>query len=163
MGCADRSAYDLTVHSKQTDKPLVVRERLEEPLTFQEWDIEINKKRFGPFFKKDAKALEAALLETSQTTREKLSRELSETGKILLDVPVLESTCVEICQDLLAIVHKTKTANTREYTPNVIEPSFGIGRILFALCEHNYWTRASDGGDEARGVSHESQIYRCGH
>jgi glycyl-tRNA synthetase len=39
--------------------------------------------------------------------------------------------------------------NVREYTPNVIEPSFGIGRIMYALCEHSYWTREND---EARGV-----------
>merc|ERR1712193_207760 len=32
-------------------------------------------------------------------------------------------------------------------------PSFGIGRILYSLIEHNYWTRGgSEGGDEARGV-----------
>jgi len=54
---------------------------------------------------------------------------------------------------MLAIEYRTRTENIREYTPNVIEPSFGIGRILFALCEHNYWTRASEGGSEARGVS----------
>jgi glycyl-tRNA synthetase len=36
-----------------------------------------------------------------------------------------------------------------EYTPNVIEPSFGIGRILYALIEHNYWTRPED---QDRGV-----------
>jgi glycyl-tRNA synthetase len=38
----------------------------------------------------------------------------------------------------------------REYTPNVIEPSFGIGRILYSMIEHVYWSRP---GDEARGVS----------
>ena len=32
----------------------------------------------------------------------------------------------------------------REYTPNVIEPSFGIGRILYALLEHSFSTRKSD-------------------
>lgn len=32
----------------------------------------------------------------------------------------------------------------REFTPNVIEPSFGIGRILYALLEHSYWARESD-------------------
>lgn len=37
----------------------------------------------------------------------------------------------------------------REYTPNVIEPSFGIGRIFYSLIEHIYWSRP---GDEARGV-----------
>jgi glycyl-tRNA synthetase len=32
----------------------------------------------------------------------------------------------------------------REYTPNVIEPSFGIGRILYTLLEHSYWSREQD-------------------
>lgn len=31
-----------------------------------------------------------------------------------------------------------------EYTPSVIEPSFGIGRILYALLEHSYYTRPDD-------------------
>lgn len=38
----------------------------------------------------------------------------------------------------------------REFTPNVIEPSFGIGRILYSLLEHSYWRREQD---LARGVS----------
>lgn len=37
----------------------------------------------------------------------------------------------------------------REFTPNVIEPSFGIGRILYSLIEHSYYIRE---GDEQRGV-----------
>lgn len=35
----------------------------------------------------------------------------------------------------------TKMCAAREYTPNVIEPSFGIGRILYSLLEHVYWVR----------------------
>lgn len=31
-----------------------------------------------------------------------------------------------------------------EYTPNVIEPSFGMGRILYALLEHSYYVRKDD-------------------
>jgi glycyl-tRNA synthetase len=61
---------------------------------------------------------------------------------------------VEIGKELIVIERRTRTENTREFTPNVIEPSFGIGRILYSLLEHNYWTRASEGGDEARGVSY---------
>jgi len=40
-------------------------------------------------------------------------------------------------------------ATVREFTPNVIEPSFGIGRILYSLLEHSYWAREKD---IARGV-----------
>eukprot|EP00842_Homolaphlyctis_polyrhiza_P002997 jgi/Hompol1/3699/HPOL_006735-RA len=42
----------------------------------------------------------------------------------------------------------------REYTPNVIEPSFGIGRILYALLEHSYYVREGEvkEGDMQRTV-----------
>ena len=32
----------------------------------------------------------------------------------------------------------------REFTPNVIEPSFGLGRILYTLLEHSFWCREQD-------------------
>jgi hypothetical protein len=38
----------------------------------------------------------------------------------------------------------------REFTPNVIEPSFGFGRILYTLLEHSFWCREQD---IERGVS----------
>jgi glycyl-tRNA synthetase len=157
VGCADRSAYDLSVHAKKTGAPLVVRERLDEPLVIEEWQVDIEKKKFGPLFKKDAKTVETAILATSQEEREKLSRQLSETGKISLDVAGVGSGKVEVGSDTLKIEFRKRVENTREFTPNVIEPSFGIGRILYSLIEHNFWTRGSDGGDDARGVSDAEQ------
>lgn len=64
-----------------------------------------------------------------------------------VDVPGVGPT--ELEQGLITISQKTRIESMREYVPNVIEPSFGIGRILYALLEHTYWTRE---GDDARGV-----------
>ncbi|KAF2488588.1 glycyl-tRNA synthetase-like protein [Lophium mytilinum] len=149
VGCADRSAYDLTVHAKRTGAPLVVRETLREPLRIEEWQIDLDKKKFGPKFKKDGKAVEAAIEALTQDVREKLALELKENGKITVDVNGVGDGKVDVGKDLVAIEKRTRVESTREYTPNVIEPSFGIGRILYALCEHVHWTRS---GDEARGV-----------
>ncbi|KAJ4170197.1 Glycine--tRNA ligase 1, mitochondrial [Fusarium falciforme] len=153
VGCADRSAYDLSVHAKKTGAPLVVRERREEPLVIEEWQIDIEKKKFGPLFKKDAKTVEAALDATSQEQREQLAKELSETGSISIEVAGVGNGKVQIGKESIAIEFRKRVENTREFVPNVIEPSFGIGRILYSLMEHSFWTRASEGGDEARGVS----------
>lgn len=149
VGCADRSAYDLTVHSKKTGQPLCVRQALQEPLRVEEWAVEIEKKKFGPRFKKDGKTIEDAINSLSQEMREKLSVSLREDGHISIDVPSVGDGKVKLEKDILAIERRTRVENTREYTPNVIEPSFGIGRILYSLIEHVFWTRA---GDEARGV-----------
>ncbi len=37
----------------------------------------------------------------------------------------------------------------RNFTPGVIEPSFGIGRIIYCMFEHNFYARE---GDESRAV-----------
>lgn len=50
--------------------------------------------------------------------------------------------------------HLTLYYSVREFTPNVIEPSFGLGRILYTLLEHSFWSRKED---VERGVS----IFRC--
>ncbi|KAF2446400.1 glycyl-tRNA synthetase-like protein [Karstenula rhodostoma CBS 690.94] len=149
VGCADRSAYDLTVHMKKTGAPLVVREPRKEPLKIEEWQCDLDKKKFGPKFKKDGKTVEAAIEALSQDLREKLSLDLQKDGKITIDVPGVGEGKVEVPKELITIEKRTRVENVREYTPNVIEPSFGIGRIFYALCEHSYWSREQD---EARGV-----------
>lgn len=149
VGCADRSAYDLTVHAKRTGAPLCVRETRSEPLRIEEWQMNLDKKKFGPKFKKDGKTVEAAVEELSQDLREKLSFELQEHGKITVDVPGVGDGKVEIDKELISIEKRTRVEHTREYTPNVIEPSFGIGRILYSLMEHVYWSREDA---EERGV-----------
>ncbi|ODM22241.1 Glycine--tRNA ligase 1, mitochondrial [Aspergillus cristatus] len=149
VGCADRSAYDLTVHKNKTGAPLVVREPRAEPLKVEEWQIDLDKKKFGPRFKKDGKTVEAAINSLSQDFREKLSLELEQNDKVEIDVEGVASGKVELEKDIIKIEKRTRVENTREYTPNVIEPSFGIGRILYSMIEHVYWSRE---GDEARGV-----------
>ncbi|KAL8749437.1 MAG: hypothetical protein Q9199_007685 [Rusavskia elegans] len=149
VGCADRSAYDLTVHTKKTGAPLYVRETRSEPLKIEEWQVDIDKKKFGPRFKKDGKTVEAAIEGLDQEIREKLSLDLEKNGKIEVKVPGIETGKVEIDKDLIKIEKRTRTEHTREYTPNVIEPAFGVGRILYSLMEHVYWSRE---GAEERGV-----------
>ncbi|RAH68221.1 glycine--tRNA ligase, partial [Aspergillus aculeatinus CBS 121060] len=149
VGCADRSAYDLTVHKNKTGAPLVVREPRAEPLKIEEWQIDLDKKKFGPRFKKDGKTVEAAIEALSQDMREKLSLDLTQSGKIEVPVEGVGAGSVELDSELIKIEKRTRVENVREYTPNVIEPSFGIGRILYSMMEHVYWSRE---GDEARGV-----------
>ncbi|KAL8777381.1 MAG: hypothetical protein Q9213_007882 [Squamulea squamosa] len=149
VGCADRSAYDLTVHTKKTGAPLYVRETRSEPLKIEEWQIDIDKKKFGPRFKKQGKTVEAAIEGLSQEVRERLSLDLDKDGKIQVEVPEVKDGRVEIEKDLIKIEKRTRIEHTREYTPNVVEPAFGIGRILYSLMEHVYWSRP---GSEERGV-----------
>jgi len=44
----------------------------------------------------------------------------------------------------LSIAKVEKTLHVEEFVPNVIEPSFGIGRILYTIFEHNFKMRPDD-------------------
>ncbi|KAG0206999.1 Glycine--tRNA ligase 1, mitochondrial [Mortierella sp. GBA30] len=147
VGCADRSAYDLTVHSNKTGEKLVVRERLPEPLVEEKLQLEINKKVFGPRFKKNAKAVEEHLAALDESTLEELKKSHDSTGSFSVAV---NGESFDITKDLVSSFEKVSiTTHIREFTPNVIEPSFGIGRILYCLMEHVYSVRD---GAEQRGV-----------
>lgn len=153
VGCADRSAFDLTVHSKATGTPLTVKENLPEPLEIVEWKASLERKLLGPRFRKDARKIEAAIEALDQDSLEKLAAELAE--KTVVSVPTAETladgkTMVELSGDICSIKKVTRIENTREYTPNVIEPSFGVGRILYSILEHVYWYRPQDTAREVR-------------
>jgi glycyl-tRNA synthetase len=155
VGCADRSAYDLTVHSSYTGTSLVVKEALPEPVKVEQWQATLDKKLAGPRFKNDAKAVQSALEALDQAALERLAAELAENGAVTIETPALSdgTTRLELPKELLSISRTTRLQTTREYTPNVIEPSFGIGRILYSLLEHVYWHRPND---VARAVSTET-------
>jgi glycyl-tRNA synthetase len=151
VGCADRSAYDLTVHSKATGVSLVVKEPRPEPIEVEEWQATLEKKVMGPRFKKDAGKVEAAVAALDQQALEQLATEMAE--KAFISVPTQEltngKTTVKLEEDVCSIKKIRRTENVRSYCPLVIEPSFGIGRILYSVLEHVYWNRPQD---IARGV-----------
>ncbi|KAK7206269.1 hypothetical protein BZA70DRAFT_298958 [Myxozyma melibiosi] len=148
VGCADRSAYDLTVHSNRTNEKLVVRQTRETPLVTEDYEVELDKKKFGPKFKKDGKKIETYLTSRSQDELESLAAELDEKLKITVTVEGVDAP-VEVEKELISISRKKKLDHIREFTPNVIEPSFGIGRILYSLMEHSFYIRP---GSESRAV-----------
>lgn len=153
VGCADRSAYDLTVHAVRTGQPLVVREPLPEIKIEEKWAPEINKKKFGPTFRANQKIVESTIFALDQPRLECIKKEFDEQGKS--DVQAADGNKYELTPELLTIEKKTFKETKREFTPNVIEPSFGIGRILYALLEHSFYAREQD---ESRTVSTSFRI-----
>ena len=47
-------------------------------------------------------------------------------------------------KDVIEVKTQQKVVHVEEITPNVIEPSFGIGRIIYALFEQSFKTRELD-------------------
>lgn len=55
----------------------------------------------------------------------------------------------QLTPEMVSIKQQQKTIYVEEVIPSVVEPSFGIGRIMYALFEHNFRMRE---GDEQRTV-----------
>ncbi|KAI0686445.1 glycyl-tRNA synthetase [Cytidiella melzeri] len=141
VGCADRAAYDLTVHSKKTGHPLIVRQQLTEPIVYEKEVVTFNKKNFGKSFGKDGNALQELINNLDEPALLKIKGELSQGSATITSV---DGRNFKLTADHLSIERKTLKESVREFTPNVIEPSFGLGRIMYCLLEHSFWSREQD-------------------
>ena len=78
VGCADRAAYDLSVHSARTGHPLVVRTALAEPIVTEKLVPEFDKKTVGKTFTKDAGAIQKVVGEMTEEQLAKIQGELAQ-------------------------------------------------------------------------------------
>ncbi|KAF8192386.1 glycine-tRNA ligase [Mycena galopus ATCC 62051] len=140
VGCADRAAYDLSVHAAKTKQPLVVRQALKEPVVEEREVAEFDKKVLGKTLKGDAGVVMGAVEALDEAGLVRLKGELAQ-GPATITADGKEFT---LQPGMLTIERKTFKTSVREFTPNVIEPSFGIGRILYCLLEHSFWSREQD-------------------
>lgn len=144
VGCADRSAYDLTQHTNATGVKLAAERKLPAPKTIKVTEAIPNKAAIGKAFKKDAKSITDELAKLSLDEVQQLGKALESTGETSITVGGNE---IKLTKDLVDVKTLFKTIHVEEIVPSVIEPSFGIGRIMYALLEHRFNMRD---GDEQR-------------
>ncbi|KAI3945747.1 hypothetical protein MKW98_023021 [Papaver atlanticum] len=124
VGIADRSAFDLRANSEKSGTPLVAHEKFSAPKEVEAMD------------EKEAMEVKAAL---------------ESKGKVEFQVCTLEKA-VTIKSNMVSISKEIKKEHQRVFTPSVIEPSLGIGRIIYFLFEHSFYTRPNKAGDEQLNV-----------
>ncbi len=133
VGIADRGCYDLEKHQKESNDSMEAFRRYDEPQTQRVTRIEPDMGTLGPTFKKDA-----------GTIAEKLKNLDPET--IPNDEPLtltLNNETIEIPPDAYEIIDEEQTVHGETFLPHVIEPSYGIDRILYAILEHA-WKPSED-------------------
>lgn len=140
VGHADRACYDLDVHAKQTKVEHKANRLLKQTKTVETVVIETNKRLIGTTFKADQKQVVAAL-ETLEDPEAFATS--GDFPKYVCDGKFA------ITKDMISIKKAVKTVSAEKFVPSVIEPSFGIGRLLHALLEHSFHQRD---GDEQRIV-----------
>ena len=112
----------------------------------------MNKQVLGKAFKKDQKFVIDALTSLDETTAAKIEKDFEESGETVLEnVQGIDGGKATVAKDMvIEMKKKTKKVSGRNFTPSVIEPSFGIGRIMYCLFEHAFYVR--EGDDENKAV-----------
>jgi glycyl-tRNA synthetase len=128
VGIADRTCYDLEAHMKASGADLRAYVRFDEPKTVEKTVVSPVHNVLGPRYKKEAKDIARALESTEACTLE--GREFAEVD--------VGGKNVRVDKDCYAIKKVTETVNGLWFTPHVIEPSYGIDRIIYAILEHSY-------------------------
>ncbi|ETV91119.1 glycine-tRNA ligase, variant [Aphanomyces invadans] len=147
-GHADRSCYDLQVHAAKSKVEMVGTLKYDAPRAVDVVDIKVNKGKVGKAFKSDMvlvnKALEALRVDDAAALA--FEATLAEAGTADLHV---DGKSFTFARDMWSAAKVTKMVSEEKFVPSVIEPSFGVGRILTAVFEHTFYARE---GDEKRGV-----------
>ncbi|TDH74440.1 hypothetical protein CCR75_006350 [Bremia lactucae] len=149
-GHADRSCYDLTVHATKSRVEMVGTHKFDQPEAREIVEIKPNKGKLGRAFKADV----ATILEALETLKNDVTRaQAFEDALALKGEATLGSLCngkeFQLQRDMVAIKVVKKMVSEEKFVPSVIEPSFGIGRLLTAVFEHSFSIRE---GDEKRGI-----------
>eukprot|EP00559_Dactyliosolen_fragilissimus_P006532 CAMPEP_0184861516 /NCGR_PEP_ID=MMETSP0580-20130426/6184_1 /TAXON_ID=1118495 /ORGANISM="Dactyliosolen fragilissimus" /LENGTH=726 /DNA_ID=CAMNT_0027359043 /DNA_START=110 /DNA_END=2290 /DNA_ORIENTATION=- len=141
VGHADRACYDLDVHSKATKTPMLATLKLDKPKEIHVAKLKFDRKLLGKTFKADQRIVSSALeaLAEDWKTFEPIatSLETSPDGTAIVDN-------YTITKDMLTYTKTSKKVHEIKFTPSVIEPSFGMGRILYSLLEHSFYQRPHD-------------------
>jgi glycyl-tRNA synthetase len=141
-GHADRSCYDLEVHSKATNTELLGSKPLAVPMEVSRTLILPDKKKLGKELKKDCKLLCDYLDNLTEEQKQDFhTRYNSEEGN--MEINIGEKT-VQVSKDSISIKIETKMAVEEKFAPHVIEPSFGIGRVIYCIFEHCFRKRPDD-------------------
>jgi len=136
VGIADRGCYDLTVHSKRAR--LSVYENFPEPKIMNVLEPKPVKGLIGKKYGASTQELIKYLENLDEASLEDLHCSLKndKIAQVQMGGKVFELT-----PELLSFERKDKKISGHSFTPNVIEPSFGIGRIIYSIFEHSFQVR----------------------
>jgi len=136
VGIADRTDYDLRAHERQSGERFSVFIPYETPKKESRIRVVPNMGALGPRFRGNARAVAEAICACVP-------------GPEGLTVTI-DGDDVQITPDLYTVREEVVEVPGTEIVPHVIEPSYGIDRMIYAVLEHSYHEEMVD--DEERRV-----------
>lgn len=134
VGIAHRGCYDLEAHETYTGQRLRAWRDWKEPVHRKRTMATIDGATAGPAFRSMANNVKDAL-ERLETPPESYPFELT----------LADSTIVSVEREHVKIEEIDETINGEWYTPHVVEPAFGIDRIIWHLLDHAWKEEEKNG------------------
>ena len=144
VGIADRSAYDLNAHIQSTKMDMYALKKFSEGKEIKLKKIVPKMNVMGPLFKGKAGKIKELLEKMDVQNKRKIFVELN-------------GNTIEIPENCYNIVETQEKMMGKKFVPHVIEPSFGIDRIIYFILEHNY-NEIRKKGEEYRILKLSPQI-----
>lgn len=134
IGIADRGNYDLTAHSKESNEELNVYIPYDEAKIVKKTIIRPNMAKFGPSFKQYSPKVKAYLDNLSSEEVQELKTKIENEGKYIIKL----DTDLELLPEHIKFEDIEEELKGEKIIPHVIEPSFGIDRILYCVLLHSF-------------------------
>ncbi len=127
-GLAYRGDYDLSRHMKYSGQDLQVFEPYKEPIVVKVKKVLVDRAYIGRTFRETSSSIIKAL---ESLPPEEVERQLRERGAIKVNG-------VEVPDAAVRVVETEEKVSGRKFIPHVVEPSFGIDRLLYIVLERSY-------------------------
>jgi glycyl-tRNA synthetase len=128
VGVADRGCYDVQAHLRHSGSDLTAFDRFDEPREVSREAVRARFDVMGKLFKGETKAI-ADLLARLPTDAVR--------GRDSVEVE-LDGRMVSVPSDCYEIATVTEKTTGDKFIPHVIEPAYGVDRIVYTLLEHAY-------------------------
>jgi len=142
VGHADRSAFDLQAHTNVSKVDLNAQVQLDPPKLVKSCTVRPNMGILGRTFRADAKLLQAYLQAMDETKAMEFREKLKQGPQ---DVKMCNGKTYNITTGMVDIKMEEKKVSVEKFIPAVIEPSFGVGRVMYAILEHSYVEKTKNG------------------
>jgi len=139
-GFAYRGDYDLRKHAEHSGEDFSVFQQYDDPVSVEKPAVDPDMSVLGPEYGDRAAAIADALDTLVETAPDAFEGET-------VEVP-LEDETVAVPVEHTGFAVETVTETGEHVTPHVVEPSFGIGRLVYTVLAHAHRTDVVD--DEER-------------
>ncbi|MES1922810.1 hypothetical protein MHBO_004333, partial [Bonamia ostreae] len=141
VGLADRACYDLAQHAKASKVELSVYETFDKPEKITKLEIKLNKALIGKTFKTKSKSIIERLSSFTENEKTDFKKDFDKYRNLKIAVNNKE---YKLEREMIQSIEQIETERKgHSFIPSVVEPSFGIGRILYSLLEHSLKERTT--------------------